>query len=320
MLFNTKIDPGLIQRTAADAERRFPGRKALVLVDQDWGLPELEFIDVMQVGPEVLDGFAPSARVYVYACDQDDVALPFIERIVSRGDKFIPAFKGDPAWYANIDHAARRALEDEFVSQTRDGYALFEYGPFDFMNIAQGLHITRKLPGSYVEIGCFRGSSGGVALRYLRYAGIARTCYFLDVFEGFTYDAARASPDAFWVDTHQTEGLEVVRARLKAHEDVDKGVLVNVVRANIIEDEIPAEAGQICLANLDVDMYEAVYAGLRKLHPCMVSGGIIILEDAGHTPWLIGARLALEQFLAAEGADGYTSVYMHSGQAFLIRR
>jgi hypothetical protein len=76
----------------------------------------------------------------------------------------------------------------------------------------------------------------------------------------------------------------------------------------------------IAVANLDVDMYEAVAAGLRKIAPHMLTGGILVLEDAGHTPLLIGAKLALEEFLRDPMGQRFMPLVMGSGQTFLIAR
>lgn len=320
MLFRTKIDPDLVRLGVREAAQRFPGLSPVILVDQAWDGIEGEIVNCRETTPDALARYPAGRHIFIYACDQDDLALPFVKAVAARGDRFLPAYKGDPALYVNIDHAARRAIEDEFVLQSRDGYAKFEYGPYDFINIAQALRLTAHLPGSYVEVGCFRGSSAGIALRYLQYAGIRRDCWFLDVFEGFTYDAARASADAFWVDSHQTEGRDVIAERLATYQDRAAGVTVEVVKNNIVTDELPDAIGDICCANLDVDMYEAVAAGLMKLHARLVPGGIIVVEDAGHTPWLIGARLALDEFLATDAGREYTPVYMQSGQTYLIRR
>jgi hypothetical protein len=51
----------------------------------------------------------------------------------------------------------------------------------------------------------------------------------------------------------------------------------------------------------------------------MVVGGILIVEDPGHTPLLIGACAALDLFLQTETGRKFTLIYMRSGQYFLVR-
>lgn len=217
------------------------------------------------------------------------------------------------------DYRARSAIESEWSFQREAQFDKFDFGYGDAENICQALQTTRSLAGAYVEVGCFRGSSGRIALRYMQEAHIYRPSYFLDVFEGFTYPAAQASADAIWANSHATEGIEVVSGRLKEFEQPLLGRTVHVVTNNIITDELPSEIDSIAVANLDVDQLEAVYAGLVKLAPKIAIGGILIVEDPGHTPLLIGAQAALDIFIASEIAEKFLSIYMHSGQYFLVR-
>jgi hypothetical protein len=143
-----------------------------------------------------------------------------------------------------------------------------------------------------------------------------RHFWFFDVFQGFDYDEALASSDATWANTHATEGEAIVRHRLEGKAGANQ---VTVEKLNIITDELPDELGPIAVANIDVDLYEAVLAGLTRIAPLMQTGGIMICEDAGHTPALVGAALALEQFLDSDLGAGFTPVHMTSGQTFLIR-
>ena len=51
----------------------------------------------------------------------------------------------------------------------------------------------------------------------------------------------------------------------------------------------------------------------------MLKNGIIIAEDYGHTPALIGAQKAVGEFLE-EYPDEFLPIYLHSGQMFLIKK
>ncbi len=153
----------------------------------------------------------------------------------------------------------------------------------------------------------------------MKEAGIYRDAYFFDVFDGFKYDAALSSADAVWKGSHGTEGLAVISERLKRHEQVELGLTVSVRRHTIIEEEIPDGLAPIAVAAIDVDMYEAVLAALTKAAPRMASGGIIIVEDPGHIPQLVGARVALDELMAGQSARSFMPIYMESGHTLLIR-
>ncbi len=74
------------------------------------------------------------------------------------------------------------------------------------------------------------------------------------------------------------------------------------------------------MAIIDVDLYEAVYAALHHVHKKLSINGIILVEDAGHTPMLIFAKLALEDFLNDLEAETYLRFQMESGIYLLIKK
>lgn len=311
----------------SEIERRLVGKdgRKVVLIDQDFASrhKDIEIIDVRTASLDALSRQPPDH--VLYAADQDDVGLPFIMWLVERRIKFYPAYTAAAARYVHTDRHARNAIESEYVFQTAAGFAKFDLdeswpGYGDFENICQALRRTKSLPGAFVEVGCLQGSSGCAALKYMQEAGIFRPSYFLDVFDGFTYETALSSPDAVWAHMCIVEeGPDGVAARLKRFEQAALGRPVHVIKNNIITDELPAEIGEIAVANLDVDQLEAIYAGLNKLAQRIVVGGVLIVEDPGHTPQLIGAVAALEIFLATAPAQDFLPIYMRSGQYFLVR-
>jgi hypothetical protein len=276
-------------------------------------------INISNIPLDDFSNFNFKDNVFLYAVDQDDVGLPFIEMIVNKGGKYLAVgvYKNGP--YAKMNLDARLAIEEEYKSQTKQGFLKAYWGVGDFENIMQALDMTKHLNGKFVEIGCFNGSSSCMTLNYIKRKQYNIDCYFIDVFDGFVYKEAKDSPDTLWKDTHCTHGYDVVTDRLKKYES--ELLTVNVIKSNIITDDLPIDIDRIRVANLDVDMYEAVLHGLIKLAPKMMSGGILIVEDPGHTPALIGAKLALEEFCKTEIANDFLPpLFMESGQFFLIRK
>jgi hypothetical protein len=218
------------------------------------------------------------------------------------------------------DFTAKKVLLELYWSQIAENFCKFVYGPgADFMNICQMLERTKHLPGAYVEVGCYRGSSSQVAIKFMRDKEIFRRSVFLDVFDGFDYEEAKKSSDAVWVNTHKTEGIETVKKRLEKFAEPMRGLTVEVIKANIISDDCLSDVDQIALSNIDVDIYDAVLAGLQKIFPKLVRGGAIIVEDPGHHPNLIGARIALDEFLEAKSPKDYLLIQMESGQFLLFK-
>jgi hypothetical protein len=249
-------------------------------------------------------------RKIILAFSQDFLVRETVDALTARGLKYHSLFLSVPTTrYYNTDRNAYDVLLDESSPEKR----LIHYCPPDFENIFQALAATRDLQGAYVEVGVFQGASSHAALNYMRRAGIHRESWFLDTYEGFTYDEAQDSEDQVWKNSHQETSIDRVKNYLSEFSGV------HVVKNNCISDPFPEEIGDIAVANLDVDMYEAVKAGLKSLATRVVRNGILIAEDYGHTPLLIGAQKAVHEFLE-ENPGVFTPLYMSSGQIFLVKR
>jgi hypothetical protein len=303
------------------------GCKAFLVIDDDF-FPQLGFSGnlttpitlVLSQALSRLEAELGADNLVVLFCvqhAQDGLAL--IEFLIDHKIKFIPIGGYSVGGYVYDDKISRTTIEKAHTDQKIAGYSKFgDPGSVqDFVNLTQALAATNHIDGDVMEVGCFRGSSGSVMLDYSSNKNLlAKKFYFFDVFEGFNYDEALKSSDSQWANTHATEGEDVIRDRLAAKQGKNT---VHVQKLNIISDPLPREIKKIALANIDVDLYEAVFAGLSRVSPLMAVGGIMICEDAGHTPALIGARYALEKFLQTKDGKTFTPVHMTSGQVFLIK-
>jgi hypothetical protein len=253
---------------------------------------------------------APVPSAVILACNSDELALQAVQFIKKREGMFYYGANrfAPPARYFHRDGVARQVLK-EAREANLDRYEL----P-DFENIFQVIQATRAIEGDYVEIGVYKGSSAYVALRYMQLAGVKRQCHFLDTFSGFDYDNAASSGDRVWYKSHNEASQDAVE-KLLARFTVPH----QVIKSNIITDSLPAPITQIAVCNIDVDMYEAVGAALAKVAPLVVEGGIIIAEDQGHTPLLIGAYAATKEFLASPQGKYFVPIEMMSGQMLLVK-
>ena len=86
----------------------------------------------------------------------------------------------------------------------------------------------------------------------INYVSAKRQAYFLDTFTGFNYPEAKNSIDTYWQNTHTETSYEEVKKRLSKYENAE------VIQCNIISEELPLKINNIAVANIDVDMYEAV--------------------------------------------------------------
>lgn len=282
-------------------------------------------LDVRFTSPEALGQFSADSGV-LYACLQDDLGLPFIDFAYAHHLKVRPAWHAAPRDYLSRNSHALRSLMAEFDRQRAGGYLKLDFGYGDFANLIQAFESTRGRPGWIVEVGCFCGSSAGALLSYVASRQAERgnpqlKFHYMDVFEGFDYPEALTSSDIVWAGTHQTDGLEAVRARIQSYGAGVPGMHIEVSRCNVITDPIPTDIVRegVRLANIDVDLYEAVAAGLARYAPLIVPGGIMLCEDAGHTPLLIGALKAVEDFMASAEGRHFCRLDLASGQTVLTR-
>jgi len=141
-----------------------------------------------------------------------------------------------------------------------------------------------------------------------------KDAYFLDLFEGFTYEEAHESSDAFWVDQFSSTSIEEVEKRLYKFKNI------KLIKCNIIKDKFPEVIKKIAVCNIDVDMYDAVLSALNKIAPLIVPGGIIMVEDQGHTPNIAGAYLAIDEFKKTEIGKEFFHWNLLSGQALFVRK
>jgi hypothetical protein len=242
----------------------------------------------------------------------DDTSIPsLLDELDAIPDctYFTPKRTLPPARYFQRNRFAKAALIR--TEKTAGERSHFHVSHFE--TLMQAVEATRNIPGDYVEIGVYRGGSAYAALAYMEEASVRRRSWFFDTFDGFAYEGAAVSKDAQWKGTHGNTSLEFVRGALGGFRDC------RVERLEIIADDLPSEIRQIACANVDVDIFEASLAAALKVAARMTPGGIMILDDQGHTPHTAGAYRGAQQFLASEQGRSFTPWHLNSGQMLLVR-
>lgn len=301
------------------ARERFADRcRLFVVTDVPFGREDFDGVPIITIEKALTVLTDPATddmpQVFVAGFQSDETLDRFMDRVVGQDNVFYYGLNHvyPPARFFQTECNARDALlaAEELVLQHQPRMNLGDYE-----NILQALAATRELPGCYVEVGVFRGNSAVAALEYLKVAGIAqRASYFFDTFEGFTYEAVYKSQDARFVDTHQKEtSYDYVLSRLGSYENC------TICKLNIVTDNLPEPITQVAVANIDVDSYEATASALKKIAPLMVSGGIMICEDYGHTPATLGGFYAVREFLRSVWRTKFTAIHLRTGQLFLVR-
>ena len=299
---------GDVLRALKRAEANHPGAKIFVLSEDSRVGPLPRGVTRIENCEPLRGETGPSA--VILACNSDELALSAINYIRTRQDIFYYGADriGPTARYFDRNEVARQVLKDA----SRSGLDKFDL--LDFENIIQAIDATRRVRGDYVEIGAYKGTSAYVALDYMQRANIPRRAFFLDTFTGFDYAEASASRDRAWQNTHGEATCEGTRKLLSRFR-----VPHHVIKANIITDPLPSEIHAISVCNIDVDMYEAVLAALQKVAPLISPAGIIIAEDQGHTPLLVGAYAAVTEFLQSAAGRFFVPIQLSSGQMFMVK-
>jgi len=316
---NSKLFHDAIKR----ANFLLPGRKPVLLHDDDNSVAEfsknieIDILDCRKSDLSKVATYNVDESVFIYGCNYSFHGLPFVDEISKlRGKYVVVQLYSGFGTFASEDPNFLRVLDFELNRQKNEEYAKLDVP--DLVELCQSLYRTRELRGDFVEVGCFRGSSGSLVLNYMGASGIGRTSWFLDVFDGFNYQAAKESADAHWQGSHKTDGQDLVTARLLRYSRPEIGLNVHVQKCNIITEDLPGAISEIAVASIDVDIYEAVLEALIKVRRRLVPGGIILVEDVNHTPALIGAVLALEHFMQMPDSKGLLWFKLPHAQAMLI--
>lgn len=151
------------------------------------------------------------------------------------------------------------------------------------------------IAGDIVECGTARGGSAALLGLAMKEAGLDRTLWVFDTFEGIP-PPTRADPD------YETAVLYTGQFRGELAEVTSLfdrlGILekAHLIKGNF-EDTIPCcDVGAIAVLHIDGDWYASVKFCLDHLYDRVSAGGIIQIDDYGH--WA-GARKAVDEFLAS---------------------
>lgn len=311
-----RFKPQVLSQLLLSAKKSIPSgvlnnkHKFLVTLDRSLQLDDFTRIENI----DSIDTALIKDSIFIVYFHTDDDYVYTLKKIQDNNGKYMSLPHYLKTRYVWADKYAMLAIDDTFSFGTKISHLNLEVHE----TICQAIKMTNNLPGAYIEIGVFMGGSALTALNYMKYSGAKREAYFFDTFDGMTYQEAHASPDMIWDNTHilwgVDETMQYVGDILKTTSQEFK-----LVKSNICTDELPAEIDKIAVCNMDVDLYEATVAGLMKVAPKIVKGGIIICEDPTSTPALGGALVAMEEFLATPEGSKFTKVLLNGAQYLLIK-
>ena len=158
----------------------------------------------------------------------------------------------------------------------------------------------RHLPGAILEVGCYRGATAAEASRMLKLWDTQRRYVCIDTFSGFV-------PEQFAQD--ELLGLEPSQAHVwdfNSRRAVERtfrhlGHQIDVIEADIVTSDDGSLPDQVSVCLLDVDLESPINAGLEKVYPRMVPGGIVLVDDCEEEGAWRGARRGYRRFVEGAG-------------------
>ena len=168
---------------------------------------------------------------------------------------------------------------------------------------------TLALDGDFVECGVYKG---GTALLFAKILGEqtpphTKKLHLFDTFQGMP--EVNAEKDIHRKGDFSDTSLETVRARLAAFPWA-------IFHPGILPATFSAIAeSRICLAHVDVDIYEAVLNCCDRLYPKLVPGGVMVFDDYGFES-CPGAREAVDQWFSDKPE---VPLVLPTGQALVTR-
>lgn len=153
-----------------------------------------------------------------------------------------------------------------------------------------------KVPGDFVELGCYRGDTSLLLQKLLVGSGDRKRLWIYDSFEGLperSFEDSSAAGDAFSAGELFVTKREVVEKFKKA------GVRMPIIKKGFFEDLSAADLPDaISFAFLDGDLYGSIRTSFSLVFPRLADGGIIVVHDYNN-PQLPGSARAVDEFLRA---------------------
>ena len=173
------------------------------------------------------------------------------------------------------------------------------------------------IPGSIVEMGCWKGGCGAFMASCTKKNGSNRQVWLFDSFEGLP------EPSVEDVLGATKEPSKIKQGYLACSEDDPLKILQELdVRDNVsvikgwFQDTVPKhrqQIRQIAILRLDADTYLSTKYCLEQLYELVAPNGFVIIDD--YKNW-IGCRRALYEFFCDKDVNPYIQIYPHGGVAY----
>ena len=177
---------------------------------------------------------------------------------------------------------------------------------------------ARRLGGSIVECGTWRGGSAALMVKTARNLGSSARAFLFDSFEGLPTPSApeidgekaqgQRRGDFGWLAAKESDVRDIF-TQLGIADD-----RIQITRGWFNETLPRTDTGPIALLHSDGDLYESTRDVLENLYDRVVPGGYIFNNDYGET-W-IGAKRATDEFIAKTCPDAVLTKIPRGGAYF----
>jgi len=170
---------------------------------------------------------------------------------------------------------------------------------------------SRKLaPGSYLEVGVWRGGTGLLIAEAMNHFGCEGDVYLADTFTGVV---AAGEHDSLYVGgEHADTSEEGVRELL----DANGHQRVKLLKGMFPDDTADQVTGAIRMLHVDVDVYQSAKGVVEWGFDRVVPGGIIVFDDYGFSS-CSGVTKLCEEY---EADDRFFFLHNWNGHCVLIKR
>jgi hypothetical protein len=171
--------------------------------------------------------------------------------------------------------------------------------------------INEGIPGSFAELGVWRGNSAAVISYFAVKDG--RKCFLFDTFQGFDERDLRGIDEKHGKSFSDTS-ISYVKQTIN-QLDEDKVVYVAGYFPESVNKEVSNE--MYAFVSIDCDLYEPMKQALLFFYPRMSKGGFLFLHDYSSGLWEGGSR-AINEFLAQ--TDEYLILLPDKSGTAVIRK
>jgi hypothetical protein len=169
-----------------------------------------------------------------------------------------------------------------------------------------------NLPGDFVECGVNKGGTSRLVMEYVDFRESSKRFFLLDTFEGLVRE--QLTPEEIerdllgWNDRY-ADGLVRVQETFRDFPNV-------VILPGKVPDTLPlVNADQIAFLSIDMNCAYPEQAALHYFWPKMVPGGIVVLDDYGHSGHE-AQKTAMDAFAAGVQKE---ILSLPTGQGVLIK-